>query len=67
MKMRKNSAKATTATAYKLARIIWACVTNGTEYDEQGSEQFKRQLQERKMRRLKKLAKELDVEITQAA
>lgn len=62
MKMRKDKAKAITAAAHKAACYIYHCVTQGVEYEDKGSERFREQERERKMRRLRRLSRELGLE-----
>ena len=66
MRFRKTKASAVTATAHMLARIIWNCVTSQSEYKERGSEKFAVQHRERQLRRLERLAKELNIQIAAA-
>jgi transposase len=56
---RRGLAKAITATAYKLARIIYALLKYGTAYVAQGLEAYERAYQERVVRQLKRKAREL--------
>jgi transposase len=56
---RRGLAKAITATAYKLARIIYALWTYGTAYVAQGLEAYERAYQDRVARQLKRKAREL--------
>ena len=52
-------AKAITATAYKLARIIYALLKYGTAYVAQGLEAYETAYRERVVRQLKRKATEL--------
>lgn len=67
MKMRKGAAPAITATAHKLARIIWTLVTKQEKFKEEGSEKFREKQLARKQRRLQKLATELGVSLPELA
>ncbi len=51
--------KAITATAYKLARIIYAMLTEGTEFIERGQDYYERAYQARVLKNLSRRAKEL--------
>lgn len=56
MKGRLGAAEAITATAHKLARIIYRLVKHGEAYVRQGLEDYERKFQERKLSALKKTA-----------
>jgi transposase len=56
---RHGMPKAITATAHKLACIIYNMITRGQQYVSQGQEDYERQYQERKMRALQKQARAL--------
>ncbi len=51
--------KAITATAYKLAPIIYAMLTEGTEFIERGQDYYERAYQARVLKNLSRRAKEL--------
>ncbi|MDO8690666.1 MAG: IS110 family transposase [Dehalococcoidia bacterium] len=51
--------KAITATAYKLARIIYGMLTQGTAFAEQGQDYYERQYQDRVLKNLTRRATEL--------
>jgi transposase len=55
--------KAITATAHKLARIMYALVRYGGEYVKQSQEDYELQNRERLERGLRKRAKELGYEV----
>jgi len=59
LRARLGAPKAITATAHKLARILYRMVTNGTNYREVGENYYEQQYQERVVANLKKRAKEL--------
>jgi transposase len=60
---RRGLAKAITATAYKLARIIYALLKHGAEYVKQGLEAYETAYRERLIRQLKRKAAELNLEV----
>ena len=60
---RRGVPKAITATAYKLARIIYAMLKHGTEYAAQGMEAYETAYRERQLRHLKRLAEDLNMEL----
>ena len=61
---RRGVPKAITATAYKLARIIFAMLKHGTVYAAQAMADYEAAYQERRVRHLKKQAMELGYELT---
>jgi transposase len=61
---RRGMPKAITATAYKLARIVYGMLKHGTAYVKQGLEEYEARHQERQLRRLQRQAKELGYELT---
>jgi transposase len=64
---RRGVPKAVTATAYKLARIIYAMLLHGEEYAKQSMEQYEAVYQERQVRNLKRKAQELGYELVEKA
>lgn len=56
MKGRLGAAEAITATAHKLARIIYRLIKHGEAYVRQGMEDYERKFQERKLQALRKTA-----------
>ncbi len=60
---RRGVPKAITATAYKLARIIYAMLKHGQEYARQSMEEYEAAHRERQLRNLKKKAAELGYEL----
>lgn len=56
MKGRLGAAEAITATAHKLARIIYRLIKHGEAYVRQGMEDYERKFQERKLHALRKTA-----------
>ena len=55
--------KAITATAYKLARIVYAMLKHGQAYAQKGMAEYEAEYKERQVRLLKKKAKELGFEL----
>jgi transposase len=62
---RRGVPKAITATAYKLARIIYAMLKHGTAYAAKAMADYEAAYQERRVRHLQKQALELGYELTQ--
>jgi transposase len=54
---------AVTATAHKLARLWYAMVTQGTQYDEAGAEAYEEKHRARVIRGIEKRAKALGYEL----
>jgi transposase len=52
-----------TATAHKLARIVYSLLRYGTEYSDAGQDYYERQYQERVLRNLQHRAKALGFEL----
>ena len=63
MKARLGAAEAVTATAHKLARIIYRLIKHGEAYVRQGIEAYEKQFQTRKLRALQKAAKTMGFEL----
>ena len=63
MKARLGAAEGVTATAHKLARIIYRLIKHGEAYVRQGMEAYQKQFQARKLRALQKAAKTMGFEI----
>ena len=59
--------QAVTATAHKLARIIYAMLKSKTPYQDPGADHLEAQVQERKLKQLQRQAKELGYELTPVA
>jgi transposase len=57
MKAKLGAAEGVTATAHKLARVIYRLVKHGDEYVRQGMEAYEKKYQEQKLNRLQKAAK----------
>jgi transposase len=64
---RRGLPKAITATAYKLARIIYGMLKHGKAYAAQGMADYEAAYRERALRNLRRQAKELGYELTPAA
>jgi hypothetical protein len=62
---RRGVAKAITATAYKLARIIYAPLKYGAAYVAQGLESYEAAYRERMIRNLKRKAAELNLDLVE--
>ncbi len=62
-KAQKGPAKAITATAYKLARIIYNMLKNGTEYKDIGQDYYEQRYQKRLVENLKRRAKQFGYEL----
>ena len=59
LKARMGKAQAITATAHKLARLVYAVLKNGTEYVRQGLEDYEAKYRERLIRNVERKAREL--------
>ena len=59
LKGRLGAPKAITATAHKLARLVYSLLKHGTAYVTQGMEEYERRYRERVVRSLSRRAKEL--------
>lgn len=62
-KAQKGPAKAITATAYKLARIIYNMLKNGTEYKDAGQDYYEKRYQNRLIENMKRRAKQFGYEL----
>ncbi len=63
MKARLGGAEAVTATAHKLARIIYRLIKHGEAYVRQGMEDYERKFRERKLAALRKTAKTMGFDL----
>jgi transposase len=61
---RRGTPKAITATAYKLARIVYVMLKHGQAYAAKGLAEYESEFRERQVRQLKKKAKELGYALT---
>jgi transposase len=64
---RRGVPKAITATAYKLARIIYAMLKHGMAYAAQGMAEYEAAYRERQVRQLRRKARELGYELKEQA
>ena len=60
---RMDKAKAVTAAAHKLARLIYVMLTKGEEYTDQGQQYYEARYRERVVRQLAKRARELGMDL----
>lgn len=63
MKGRLGAAEAVTATAHKLARLVYRLIKHGEDYTRQGMEDYERKFQERKLYALRKAAAAMGFEL----
>lgn len=63
MRARHGSPKAITATAHKLARLIYSMLKNGEAYVELGQNYYEKQYKDRVLKNLKKRASEMGFEL----
>jgi hypothetical protein len=59
--------KAVTATAHKLARLIYLLITRGQEYVDQGQQYYEQRYRDRVVRQLQKRAKDLGLTLVPSA
>jgi hypothetical protein len=67
LKARVGAPKAITATAHKLARLVYSLLKDGTAYVTQGMDEYEQRYRERAVRSLSRRARELGYEVVQAA
>jgi transposase len=67
LKARLGAPKAITATAHKLARLVYSLLKHGTAYVTQGMDEYERRYRERVVQNLRRRAKELGYELVQPA
>ena len=65
MKARMGTPAAITATAHKLARLVYAMLSHGTEYVDAGQDYYERQYKRRVINNLAKRAKHLGYELVE--
>jgi transposase len=65
LKSRVGAPKAITATAHKLARLVYTLLKHGTAYVAQGVEEYEQRYRERAVKNLSRRAKELGYELVQ--
>jgi hypothetical protein len=63
MRAKLGKPEAVTATAHKLARIIYAMLKNQTEYVDLGEEHYEEQARQRVLRNLKRKAEKLGFDL----
>lgn len=66
MAARLGAGKAITATAHKLARLIFAMMTKGEEYVERSQQQYEEMMRKRTLTYLKRKAKDLGYQLIEA-
>lgn len=64
IRSRQGAPKAITATAHKLARLIYSMIKHGTEYVEQGQDYYEEQYQKRVVTNLKRKAAQMGFTLT---
>jgi transposase len=64
---RRGMPKAITATAYKLARIVYGMLKHGTAYAQKGMAEYEAKHRERQLRQLSKKAEELGYQLQEKA
>ncbi len=64
MRSKLGKAAAITATAHKLARIIYAMLKSKQPYQDPGADHLEAQVRERKVKQLQRQAQELGYELT---
>lgn len=67
MRAKHGSAKATTATAHKIARIVYHLLKYRDQYIDPGQDYYQQQYQERVIKNLQRKAKELGMELVPTA
>ena len=63
MKARLGAAEGVTATAHKLARILYRLLKHGEAYVRQGQEEYEQKFRDRKLNGLKKTARSLGFQL----
>jgi len=67
MKSRLGAPAAVTATAHKLARLVYYALKHGMPYVKQTQEQYEKQYRERQIQQLRKKARQLGLEVQEKA
>jgi transposase len=67
MKSRLGAPKAVTATAHKLARLVYSLLKNGTRYVTQAMEEYERTFREKSVQNLTRKAKALGYQLVQVS
>jgi transposase len=65
MKARLGAPKAITATAHKLARLVYSMLKHGTAYVRQGMDEYEQQYRDRMVKNLTRRAKTLGYTLVQ--
>jgi hypothetical protein len=63
MKSRLGTAAALTATAHKLARIVYLALKHGLPYVRKSQEEYEAQMKEKQIQTLKRKARQLELEL----
>jgi hypothetical protein len=63
MKSRLGTASALTATAHKLARIVYLALKRGLPYVRKSQEEYQAQMKEKQIKALKRKARQLGLEL----
>ena len=66
-RIRLGTPKAITATAHKLARLIYSMLKHGSDYIDLGQEAYEQQYREKRIKNLRRQAKTLGFELNQCA
>ena len=66
MKSRMGTAQAITATAHKLARLVYTLLKHGMEYVQQGLQEYEARYRDREVRNVARKARELGFELVPA-
>ena len=61
-----GTAQAITATAHKLARLVYTLLKHGTEYVQQGLQEYEARYRDREVRSVARKARELGFELVPA-
>ena len=67
MRAKLGKPEAVTATAHKLARILYSMLKNRTEYCDLGAEHYEEQVRQRAIKSLKRKAKQLGFQLVPTA
>jgi transposase len=67
MSARMDKAKAVTATAHKLARLVYVMLTRGEEYTDQGQQYYEERYRDRVLRNLNKQARQFGFDLVPTA
>jgi uncharacterized protein YchJ len=67
MKGRLGTQSAVTATAHKLARIVYLALKHGLTYVRQSQEEYDAQMKEKQIKALKRKARHLGLEVVEPA